>query len=117
MELILTAHNIALLAALVARVSRHEEHKLETTTMVDLTRDVLDISKGIFDHESLEALEIKDLGRYGEKIRNVVFTFESGQRIFIECCDQPEFKPEGDIGPNGPQGGGFGGTEPTRLAA
>lgn len=117
MDTILNGHQIALMAALVARVARHEEHKLETTTMFELTRDVIDISKGIFDHETLEALEIKDLGRYGEKIRNVIFTFYDGRRVFIECCPQPEFVPSGDIGPDGPQGGGSGFTEPTRLAA
>lgn len=116
MQLTLNGTQIALMAALVARVCRHEAHKLETTTMFDLTRDLVDLSNGIFG-EDLFAAEIKDLGRYGKKTRTVIFTFQDGEKIFIECCPQPEFVPSGDIGPDGPQGGGSGFTEPTRLAA
>lgn len=118
MELSLNGEQIGLLAALVARIARDETHDLKSTVdKFELTRDTLAIATTIFPTEDLEAFEIKDLGKYGEKRRTAIFTFVTAPRLFIDCGPQPEFKPEGDIGPNGPQGGGAGYTEPTRLAA
>lgn len=94
----LTAADVALIAAAVARVSGSEAHSF----VADEALDSIAASIGDF------AIEVYDRGPRGNKIRCMkVADNQSGDMIEIEVCPQPEFvnhdnRPDGDgPGPNG----------------